>query len=130
MHYSIEKSTEENYIILLMIGNITRKNALKANIHAHSFGKKFNINKFFVDLRNCRNVDSISENYKFAYEDMQKTPQIDKSVAVAILVSPDDDSHDFFETLAINSGINARLFHDKNEALDFLIKETITLEKY
>lgn len=42
------------------------------------------------------------------------------SCAVALLVSPDDHSHDFIETVARNAGLNVTIFTDLQAAKAYL----------
>lgn len=98
---------------------------MEVNVNATRYAKKLSINRFLMDMRDCRNVDSVSENYKFAYDDMPNNKEIDRTAVVAVLVSEGDHSHDFIETLTINAGLNAKFFHDKEEAVKFLKKETL-----
>ena len=43
-----------------------------------------------------------------------------RSAHVAILVSPDDRSHDFIETVNRNAGYNVRVFRDADAAISWL----------
>lgn len=122
MPYTISTSKDGKYIILKIIGDIDSNTAMSYNIEAHAFGKKLGINRYFVDMRKSRNVQSVANNYSFAYEEM-KTPLIDKSARVAALVSPDDHSHDFIETVLQNSGFFMKLFTDKKLAIKYLLDE-------
>ena len=119
MEYSITHSEDKLIVFLKVTGNINRQYAIECNIAAHEYGKKLGINRYLMDLVNSRNVDTTMGNYKFAYQDMQSAP-VDRDACVAILVHPDDHSHDFIETLAKNTGLNVNLFRDRDEALSFL----------
>jgi hypothetical protein len=66
-------------------------------------GRKMGINKYLVDVTKARNTDTVLGNYEFAYTDMKKTEGIDKYARVAVLVSPEDHSHDFVEIVARNA---------------------------
>ena len=56
----------------------------------------------------------------FAYKDMQLAEGIDLNAIVATLVSPDDHSHDFIETVSRNAGLNVTLFTDLDLAKQHL----------
>ncbi len=120
MSYTIQPSSDGTYIILTITGNITRSLAVQYNREAHGIGQKLGVNKYLVDLIECRNIDNILENYDFAYDDMQHTPDIDRFACVAVLVSPDDHSHDFIETVARNAGLNVTLFTQREQAVEHL----------
>lgn len=62
-------------------------------------------------------------NYEFANQDMQGNPKIDHHVHMALLVGPDDHSHDFYILAAQNAGINVRRFQDREEAIRYLMRK-------
>lgn len=122
MSYTITPSKNGKYIIVKLKGDIDTQIAMSYTIESHALGKKLGINRYFVDLSKSRNVESVADNYKYAYEDT-KTPLIDKSARVAALVAPDDHSHDFIETVLQNSGFSIRIFTDKKLAVRYLLDE-------
>ena len=81
------------------------------------------ITRHLVDLTEARHVDTITNTYEFAYEDMRLHPGINKNARVAVLVSPDDRSHDFVETVTRNAGQNVTLFRDREAAIQHLLKD-------
>ncbi len=116
---SLKKSPDGNYVIMKMIGNIDRVIAMKNNIKAHKYASKYGINCFLLDLTECRNNESIIDNHKFAYKDMN-VPDINKLARIAMLVDPEDHSHDFIEVVTRNSGLNVKKFISLEEAVRFL----------
>jgi len=116
----ISLSDDSSYIILEVTGDITRESAINSSIDAHKFGKEKGIKKYLVDCTSSRNVDSVYNNYQFAYNDMKHTEGIDTTSITVILVSPEDHSHDFVETTARNSGLNFTLFRNREKAIEFL----------
>ena len=123
MEYSITPSKDGTYIILKVKGNITRNSAMEMNLEAHALGRQLHIRRYLVDVTEARNVEFNTENYQFAYTDLRKTEGIDKHARVVTLVSPDDHSHDFIETVSRNAGFNLRLFTDLRQAKRFLMDE-------
>lgn len=121
MEYTITPSSDGLFIILKVKGDITRGGALKMNLEAHSLGRRLRISRYLVDATEARNVEMPSGNYQFAYSDMQNKEVIDQDAVVATVVSPDDHSHDFVETVARNAGLYMRLFTDFLEAKRFLM---------
>jgi hypothetical protein len=96
---------------------------MEYNIEAHEVGRKVGTKKFLVDATMARNVESISDNYEFAYEDLKNTggaELIDRGARVAILTAPGDHSHDFALTVMINSGFDVKHFEDREEAIRYL----------
>jgi len=123
MKYTIKPSADGLYIVLKVKGEITREQAMKQNVEAHALGRKLGINRYLVDATQCRNVETVSNNYGFAYQDMAEADDIDRTARVATLVSPDDHSHDFIETVAKNSGLNMTLFRNRKQAVEHLTKK-------
>ena len=101
-------------------GVITREIQLKYTIEAHKTGRELGINKYLVDVVKAKNVESTVGNYEFAYTDAKRTDQIDKTAIVALLVAPEDHSHDFSEVVARNSGLYVKLFRDRDSAIEYL----------
>ncbi len=85
MSYTLSTSKDGKYIILKIVGDIDSNTAMKYNIEAHALGKKLGISRYFVDMRKSRNVQSVVNNYSFAYEEM-KTPLIDKVRVLLLLL--------------------------------------------
>ena len=120
MEYEISVDEKGGYINIVVTGNMTNKFAMEINIRAHELGRKTNIGRFLMDLRQSRNTDDVIQNYNFAYKDMKVDDRIDRKAIVALLVSPDDNSHDFIETVSINTGLNVRKFTDSKKAKEYL----------
>jgi hypothetical protein len=120
MSYTITPSEDNAFITIVVKGHITRLDAMKQNLEAHALGKRLGINRYLVDVTRARNVDSDIHNYEFAYKDMSLTEGIDRSAIVALVVSPEDHSHDFVVTAARNAGLRIEMFHDPERAKNYL----------
>jgi len=123
MSYALRVSDDGNYILLEIQGDINRQLAMQYNLAAHALGQKLGIARFLMDVTASRNVESITSKYVFAYDDMKNAPGINRMARVAVLVSPDDHSHDFIITVAQNSGLNSTLFRDREAAIEYLLKD-------
>ena len=123
MSYSIFLSDDRKYIVLEITGEITAKAIMQMIIESHAFGAKNQISKYLVDATRARNTSTISENYQFAYGNMKETPEINQNAIVAMLVDPEDHTHDFIETVSRNAGYNAKMFRNREEAITFLTAE-------
>jgi len=123
MSYSIKPSEDGKYINLKHWGEIDRELTTQRNLEAHALGAELGITRLLVDLTEARHVDTVMNTYGFAYEDMQSLPGINKNARVAVLVSPDDHSHDFVETVTRNAGQNVTLFRDREAAIQHLLKD-------
>jgi len=120
MNYKIFHSEENDFITIVVVGEINRKSAIQQDLEAHALGKKLGINKYLVDVRAAKNTDNRLDQHKFAYKDIPQSEEIDKSARVAILVSPRDDSHNFIEAVTQNTGLNVKLFYEEEDAIAYL----------
>ena len=123
MSYSIKPSEDGKYIILKHWGEINRELTTQRNLEAHLLAAELGITRHLVDLTEAVHVDTITHTYEFAYKDMRFLPGINKFACVAVLVSPDDHSHDFVATVARNAGQNVTLFRDRETAIQHLLDD-------
>lgn len=116
MTFKVSASPNNKYILIKVKGDITRRLALEYNLEAHKLGTIHGIHRFLMDVTDARNVESAIENYNFAYRDMKKAAEINRTARVALLVSPSDHSHDFLETVTRNAGLDVTLFRNRKQA--------------
>lgn len=121
MSYTIKPSDDGKYIILKHWGEITSELAMQRNLEAHALGVELGLTRYLVDVTEAKNVDSVTKTYKFAYEDMRVPPGINRNARVAMLVSPNDHSHDFVETVTRNAGLDVTLFRNREAAIKHLL---------
>ena len=124
MSYEIYLSDDGKYIVTKHWGEITSELVIKRTLEAHAMGEKLGITRHLMDVTEARNIDSVTKTYKFAYKDIESVPQINLNARVAVLVSPDDHSHDFVETVTRNAGQNVTIFRDREAAIKHLLKGT------
>ena len=128
MEYSIKPSEDGKFIILKVVGEFTANSMLKCTVEAHTLGQEMGIHWYFVDVTNANNIDTIYGNHKFAYQDLKMTEGTDPLAKVVCLISPDDHSHDFMETVSNNAGVDSgilfKLFTDYKEAKGYLTRMT------
>lgn len=128
MEYHMNLSEDGSYIYLKYKGNIDKKVAFTSTMESHKLAKKHGISCFLVDAVESRNLEKAFDNYEYAYEKFRDAELI-KGACVAILVSPDDHSHNFMETLMRNTGRNVTLFRNREKAVRYLQKATIDKNK-
>lgn len=119
MSYTVGISENKKYVTAKVVDEINRKVAMAYAIEANKLMREYGIKKILLDATEAVNTDSTVEQYEFSYKEM-KTPEIDLTAIVAMVVSEGDHSHDFIETTSLNAGINARIFNTFEEALAFL----------
>ena len=122
MSYAIYPSKNKKYIELKHWGEMNSELGMTRVLEAHKLGEEIGINRYLVDLTEAVNIDPAYKSYKYAYEDMQTPSGINRNVRVAMLVSADDHTHDFVETVLRNAGHNVVLFRDRDSAIQHLLK--------
>lgn len=120
MHYTITPSDKGDYIITEVHGDMDRELGLRLAHESQALGDQLGIHKFLIDVTDSINVDSVLDQYRFANVDLTESEELDHYSKIAVLVSPEDHSHDFIETVVRNIGINFKLFRNRQEALSFL----------
>lgn len=128
MSYKISIPKSKKYILCSIKKNITADFSRKFMLEAEVLGIEHNILNFLYDSRNCRNVEKVHRTYHYIYKDM-KILEFTRAARVAMLVSSDDNSHDFVEVVCRNAGYNVKLFRNKNKAVKWLEENEIA-ERY
>ena len=122
MRHHIGVSEDRTHIVQKIWGEITPGPAVKCTEESHALGISLGLHLYFVDATEARNIGGIFDNYELAYH-MIDPAKVDRDAAIAILVHPDDHSHNFLETVARNAGYNVTLFRDREQALKHLLKK-------
>ncbi len=119
MDYDVSVSENGNYIIIKVNVPMTNALGVRCGTDAKALGDQRGIERFLFDSRGAPNIESVTANYQFAYEDIGnfEFPRLARS---ALLVDPDDHSLDFMETVFLNAGYNVKLFSDEKEAIGWL----------
>jgi SpoIIAA-like len=119
MSYTVAPSENGVYLVCRVNGEITAEIARAFTEELDRQSRALNIKRFLNDVRNASNVLSTFENYNFAYHEMAQM-KLQRDVRSAILVRPEDTSHDFVETVTQNAGYNVRVFRDEAAAIAWL----------
>ncbi len=106
------------YLVCRVAGEITTEGSRQLVEQIEKFALETGAKTRLVDVRNARNIASISGNYDLAYKDLEKLAA--RATKAAVLVSPDDSSHDFVMNAIRNSGFNCRKFIDEVAAIAWL----------
>ena len=119
MNYKISIPSSGQYVLCKVHEVVTVELSRQFIIDTHRLGCERNIMRFLFDVRGHQNIEEPHKIYKFTHEDMGVL-KLDKTARVAILVSPDDRSHDFVETVNLNAGHNIKVFREKKDAISWL----------
>ena len=120
MPYNLSISDDNTMIIIKVDGNVNSTMALEYSMNAYLLAKDKGILCFLIDLTNARNQQTIAENYDFMNLDLDESGFVDRRAKIAMLVSPEDHSHDFVEKIARIMGHNILLCRKMDDAITFL----------
>jgi hypothetical protein len=119
MDYEITTPPGKNYVHIKVYETITPDLERSFASEAIKQAKAHNRMHYFTDVTGVRNVSDPADMYKLAYQELAAMG-MDRRSKIAILVSADDHSHDFIETVFVNAGYLCLLFHDPDHALAWL----------
>jgi hypothetical protein len=120
MKYTISPAKDGDHIQIVLHDVMNRQIGIDVVQDAHALGDLLGIDKYLMDLTKAVNDDSTINQYNFAHVDIPTADGLNQFAKIAVLVNPADHSHDFMETVLRNTGVNIRLFHEREEALAFL----------
>ncbi|MFO7445260.1 MAG: STAS/SEC14 domain-containing protein [Ignavibacteriaceae bacterium] len=121
MNFKITISESGNYVIAKVYGEINREIAQKLSSESEAFAANHNIKRALVDVRECRNTDTVQANIAYSKKDVP-FPRRNAFEKMANLVSPDDTSHSLVIVELANEGYNIAMFTDEQEAIEWLEK--------
>lgn len=119
MSYNISLSKSKKHIRITIIGDITVKIAGEFTRDSLAASARYGVERFLYDARKARNLSSVLENYKYAYEN-SKDMQLSHAARSVILTDPEDKSHEFVVTAFRNAGYNVMGFTDEKAAVAWL----------
>jgi hypothetical protein len=113
-------SEDSNYLCIDVKRPMTIELARRCGEGIASLCREKHINRFLIDLRGSPSRIYVTHDYNFANHEM-KHLNMPKNHRGALLVDPDDQSHNFFETAMVNAGYATRVFRDKQSAITWLL---------
>jgi|GEM_PF-655485 len=100
-------------------GTITFESALEFIAEAARKASVHRLDSYLFDLREASNAKRPFHDFEIAHHRLRALGFSSVS-RVALLVNPNDQTHDFFKLTAGNAGHNWRIFNDENGAMDWL----------
>jgi len=119
MYYKVTPSENGKYLVCHVSGQITAELARAFTEELDRQSRALNIKRFLNDVRDASNTLSTVENYNFAYHDMAQM-NLQRDIRSAILVGPEDTTHEFVVTVTKNAGYNVQVFRDETAAIVWL----------
>ncbi|MAR89345.1 MAG: STAS/SEC14 domain-containing protein [Pseudomonadota bacterium] len=115
MNFELSVNAAERYVEVIVRSDMTRSLATEVSQRAQQAMRQHKLAATLIDLRTSRNVEQAPQNYFFVHEDASML-ELSQSDRIALLVAPEDHSHDFVEMVLRNAGFSVRLFRDEAAA--------------
>jgi hypothetical protein len=115
MDFKLCLATDGGHAIVTNYADVTLPSAVQRQRAMQAFSDEHKVTRFLIDTRGKRFVGGPVELYTF----IRKTLLVegyDVSWRVALVTSPDDNSHDFLETASQNAGYQVMVFKDFKNA--------------
>ena len=121
MSYTIEYLEKDGIILITNIGEFTYKDFMKQAMAAKGISQIHNCKKYLADCTSMIMQTSTMEIYNTSsyYNEIKASRQS----KIALLVQPGADTEKvlkFYETVCINFGLQAKMFSDKESAMQWL----------
>jgi len=118
--YIIAPDGTGKYIVIKIKGPLRHQDSMQVLIEALDLGAELGIEQYLLDVTESPHAWPLGVDYTFVHETVRNEAKFNRSAKTAVLVSPEDTSHDFIIMVSSNAGLNIRLFRDRDQALAFL----------
>lgn len=119
MDFDLTLAPDRTYAVLTNYNDVTHALAIERQRAMQAFATAHGVSRFLIDTRERRFVGGTLDLYTFARSTLPKEG-FDRTWKVALVTSPDDDSHDFLETASQNVGYQVMVFKNSDDAMAWL----------
>jgi hypothetical protein len=119
MNFELCLATDGGHAIMTNHADVTHSSAIQHQRAMQAFADEHKVTRFLIDTRGKRFVGGPVELYTFVRNTLP-AEGYDRHWHVALVTSPDDNSHDFLETVCHNVGYHVMVFKNFTSAQDWL----------
>jgi hypothetical protein len=119
LEYQIALSDDGSYMRLTFLVDITNELVDRAHVEMSRLSEETGVLKHLVDSTRVRAAQSVTDMCMLIHNELSVSPLF-KTFKIAIVTHPDDSSHNFIETLLVNSGATGKIFKNEDQALAWL----------
>jgi hypothetical protein len=125
MNYELKIIEKVGFAAAILRGVRTPETLLAAAAQATAFCDERNISRILIDLRGMSGGLDTLETYDVAGRELPRQKAVRRVLRSAILDRPENiERIRFFETVAVNRGLNVRVFADEAPAIEWLLADT------
>lgn len=122
MDFNLTLAENRSYAILTNHRDVSLLAARERQRAMQAFAAAHDVWRFLIDTREKRFTGGIMGLYTFG-RDTLSNEGFDIRWKVALVTSPNDDSHDFLETVCQNVGHRVMVFNNYDEATTWLCED-------
>ena len=119
LEYQIALSDDGSYIRITFFVDMTNELAERSLFEGYRLSEETGVLKHLIDVTRVRSAQSTTDMYMLAYKRLSVSP-LYRNFKIAVVTHPDDNSHDFVETLLLNIGANGKVFKNEDKAIAWL----------
>ena len=121
MTYAVYSIADDEYILLEYTGEVTREEHETGRRHAIQKLTEHGWRRLLVDARRIAAQMSVVDDFEFTVDNVAIHPPL---VNIAVVHRSDEaERFRFIEDVAVNRGLNLKVFTDSDEAIDWLIDD-------
>ncbi len=122
MNYELKMIEKDGFAAAVLEGVRTPDTLLAAAAQATAFCDERNISRVLIDLRSMSGGLDTLETYDVAGRELPRQKAVRRVLKSAILDRPENiERIRFFETVAVNRGLNVKVFADEKKAIQWLL---------
>ena len=124
MDFELCLAPEGDHAVLTNYADVTYSSSIQRQRAMRAFSDEHKLTRFLIDTRGRRFVGGTVELYTFVRKTLP-AEGYDRHWRVALVTSPDDNSHDFLETVCQNACYQVMVFKNLKKAQDWLRRGSI-----
>lgn len=119
MDFELCLSPDGSHAIMNNYADVTHASAIVRQRAMQAFSDEHKVTRFLIDTRGKQWLGGPIELYTFVRTTLP-AENYNRQWRVALVTSPEDNSHDFLETLSANVGYHVMVFKSFEKAHDWL----------
>ena len=125
MDFDLTLAPDGSHAVLTNYKDVTPASTVERQRAMQAFAAAHGVSRFLIDTRGKRYTGGTLDLYTFARHTLPDE-SFDRGWKVVLVTSPDDNSHDFLETVTRNVGYNVMVFKDYDKGMAWLMGEHLT----
>lgn len=124
MDYEFEMLEEDGYVVAALGGIRTPETLITVAARTTAFCNERQIKRVLIDIRRMSGGLDTLETYEVAGHEIPRQESVRRALRAAILDRPENiERIRFFETVAVNRGLNVKVFADEDLAVEWLLTD-------